>query len=134
MLITVVLLNIYVETIIFWELFDDYKVQKNGICLKFNFFNVLMPLQLLLINLMDPCSIKVQCFYTYILNGSICKENIFSSPSICISLICSPSAPSCLSQGPELHEFLLTKLINAEYACCKAEKFAKLEVSVIKLF
>ncbi len=38
MLITVVLLNIYVETIIFWELFDDYKVQKNGICLKFNFF------------------------------------------------------------------------------------------------
>ncbi len=38
MLITVVLLNIYVETIIFWELFDDYKVQKNGICLKFIFF------------------------------------------------------------------------------------------------
>lgn len=34
------------------------------------------------------------------------------------------------SQGPEFQEFLLTKLINAEYACYKAEKFAKLEVSV----
>lgn len=32
------------------------------------------------------------------------------------------------SQGPEFQEFLLTKLINAEYACYKAEKFAKLEV------
>uniref|UniRef100_A0A8B9EUP9 RAP1 GTPase activating protein n=1 Tax=Anser cygnoides TaxID=8845 RepID=A0A8B9EUP9_ANSCY len=31
-------------------------------------------------------------------------------------------------QGPEFQEFLLTKLINAEYACYKAEKFAKLEV------
>lgn len=34
------------------------------------------------------------------------------------------------SQGPEFQEFLLTKLINAEYACYKAEKFAKLEVNV----
>ncbi|NXX19387.1 RPGP1 protein, partial [Podargus strigoides] len=34
--------------------------------------------------------------------------------------------PSSL-QGPEFQEFLLTKLINAEYACYKAEKFAKLE-------
>lgn len=32
------------------------------------------------------------------------------------------------AQGPEFHEFLFTKLINAEYACYKAEKFAKLEV------
>lgn len=32
-------------------------------------------------------------------------------------------------QGPEFHEFLFTKLINGEYACYKAEKFAKLEVS-----
>lgn len=31
-------------------------------------------------------------------------------------------------QGPEFQEFLLTKLINAEYACYRAEKFAKLEV------
>ncbi|XP_057355810.1 rap1 GTPase-activating protein 1 isoform X17 [Manis pentadactyla] len=30
-------------------------------------------------------------------------------------------------KGPEFQEFLLTKLINAEYACYKAEKFAKLE-------
>lgn len=37
--------------------------------------------------------------------------------------------PTISSQGPEFHEFLFTKLINAEYACYKAEKFAKLEVS-----
>uniref|UniRef100_A0A7M4FCP2 RAP1 GTPase activating protein n=1 Tax=Crocodylus porosus TaxID=8502 RepID=A0A7M4FCP2_CROPO len=30
-------------------------------------------------------------------------------------------------QGTDFQEFLLTKLINAEYACYKAEKFAKLE-------
>lgn len=35
---------------------------------------------------------------------------------------------TCLPQGPEFREFLFTKLINAEYACYKAEKFAKLEV------
>ncbi|XP_065141953.1 rap1 GTPase-activating protein 1 isoform X11 [Paramisgurnus dabryanus] len=35
--------------------------------------------------------------------------------------------PAIFKKGPELHEFLLTKLINAEYACYKAEKFAKLE-------
>lgn len=33
------------------------------------------------------------------------------------------------SQGPEFREFLLTKLINAENACYKSDKFAKLEVS-----
>lgn len=31
-------------------------------------------------------------------------------------------------QSPEFREFLLTKLINAENACCKSDKFAKLEV------
>uniref|UniRef100_A0A673TX25 RAP1 GTPase activating protein n=1 Tax=Suricata suricatta TaxID=37032 RepID=A0A673TX25_SURSU len=36
-----------------------------------------------------------------------------------------PEGP--LYKGPEFQEFLLTKLINAEYACYKAEKFAKLE-------
>ncbi|XP_055243075.1 rap1 GTPase-activating protein 1 isoform X3 [Gorilla gorilla gorilla] len=36
-----------------------------------------------------------------------------------------PDGP--LYKGPEFQEFLLTKLINAEYACYKAEKFAKLE-------
>ncbi|KAL7397994.1 hypothetical protein ABVT39_002859 [Epinephelus coioides] len=35
--------------------------------------------------------------------------------------------PAVFKKGPEFHEFLFTKLINAEYACYKAEKFAKLE-------
>ncbi|KAM4651631.1 rap1 GTPase-activating protein 1 isoform 2-T2 [Discoglossus pictus] len=35
--------------------------------------------------------------------------------------------PAVFRKGQEFHEFLLTKLINAEYACYKAEKFAKLE-------
>uniref|UniRef100_A0A8C1I7M6 RAP1 GTPase activating protein n=1 Tax=Cyprinus carpio TaxID=7962 RepID=A0A8C1I7M6_CYPCA len=35
--------------------------------------------------------------------------------------------PAVFKKSPEFHEFLLTKLINAEYSCCKAEKFAKLE-------
>uniref|UniRef100_UPI00398F7A0B rap1 GTPase-activating protein 1 isoform X2 n=1 Tax=Pristiophorus japonicus TaxID=55135 RepID=UPI00398F7A0B len=35
--------------------------------------------------------------------------------------------PAVFKKGPEFQEFLLTKLINAEYACYKAEKFAKLE-------
>ncbi|KAJ8360478.1 hypothetical protein SKAU_G00170030 [Synaphobranchus kaupii] len=35
--------------------------------------------------------------------------------------------PAVFRKGAEFHEFLLTKLINAEYACYKAEKFSKLE-------
>ncbi|XP_077054082.1 rap1 GTPase-activating protein 1 isoform X8 [Siphateles boraxobius] len=35
--------------------------------------------------------------------------------------------PAVFKKSPEFHEFLLTKLINAEYYCYKAEKFAKLE-------
>ncbi|KAM9535029.1 rap1 GTPase-activating protein 1-like isoform 6-T7 [Salvelinus alpinus] len=35
--------------------------------------------------------------------------------------------PAIFKKGYEFHEFLFTKLINAEYACYKAEKFAKLE-------
>ncbi|XP_061640034.1 rap1 GTPase-activating protein 1 isoform X6 [Phyllopteryx taeniolatus] len=35
--------------------------------------------------------------------------------------------PAIFRKGPELREFLFTKLINAEYACYKAEKFSKLE-------
>ncbi|XP_027002492.1 rap1 GTPase-activating protein 1 isoform X2 [Tachysurus fulvidraco] len=35
--------------------------------------------------------------------------------------------PANFRKSPEFHEFLLTKLINAEYSCYKAEKFAKLE-------
>ncbi|XP_068915200.1 rap1 GTPase-activating protein 1 isoform X1 [Tenebrio molitor] len=36
--------------------------------------------------------------------------------------------PAVFRHGPELKEFLLTKLINAENACYKADKFAKLEL------
>ncbi|XP_022617084.1 rap1 GTPase-activating protein 1-like isoform X5 [Seriola dumerili] len=35
--------------------------------------------------------------------------------------------PAIFKKGSEFREFLFTKLINAEYACYKAEKFAKLE-------
>ncbi|CAH0563440.1 unnamed protein product [Brassicogethes aeneus] len=37
-------------------------------------------------------------------------------------------SPAIFTHGPEFKEFLLTKLINAENACYKAEKFAKLEL------
>lgn len=37
-------------------------------------------------------------------------------------------SPALFKKGPEFREFLLTKLINAESACYKSEKFAKLEV------
>ncbi|XP_034257132.1 rap1 GTPase-activating protein 1 isoform X3 [Thrips palmi] len=37
-------------------------------------------------------------------------------------------SPAVFRKGPEFREFLLTKLINAENACYKAEKFAKLEL------
>lgn len=44
-----------------------------------------------------------------------------------------PSLPNSpiFPHGPEFREFLLTKLINAENACYKAQKFANLEVSFI---
>ncbi|XP_072100811.1 rap1 GTPase-activating protein 1 isoform X8 [Mobula birostris] len=35
--------------------------------------------------------------------------------------------PAIFKKGADFQDFLLTKLINAEYACYKAEKFAKLE-------
>ncbi|XP_077201962.1 rap1 GTPase-activating protein 1-like isoform X4 [Paroedura picta] len=35
--------------------------------------------------------------------------------------------PAIFKKGPEFREFLLAKLINAEYSCFHAEKFAKLE-------
>lgn len=54
----------------------------------------------------------------------------FIFTSIHRKLAVSPIVPLCICfpQGLEFHEFLFTKLINAEYACYKAEKFAKLEV------
>lgn len=36
--------------------------------------------------------------------------------------------PAVFRKGPEFKEFLLTKLINAENACYKADKFARLEL------
>ncbi len=36
--------------------------------------------------------------------------------------------PSVFERSAEFRDFLLTKLINAEHACYKAERFAKLEV------
>lgn len=36
--------------------------------------------------------------------------------------------PPVFNHGPEFKEFLLTKLVNAENACYKAQKFAKLEL------
>ncbi|XP_074858043.1 rap1 GTPase-activating protein 1-like isoform X7 [Carettochelys insculpta] len=35
--------------------------------------------------------------------------------------------PAIFKKGPEFRDFLLAKLINAEYSCYRAEKFAKLE-------
>ncbi len=39
----------------------------------------------------------------------------------------SMPSPSVFKNGPRLKEFLLTKLINAQNACLKAEEFSKLE-------
>uniref|UniRef100_A0A3B5AJ82 RAP1 GTPase activating protein 2 n=1 Tax=Stegastes partitus TaxID=144197 RepID=A0A3B5AJ82_9TELE len=43
-----------------------------------------------------------------------------------VAFLCRHSAPFLLT-GPEFRDFLLTKLINAENACYKSDKFAKLE-------
>uniref|UniRef100_A0A8C9NGA3 RAP1 GTPase activating protein 2 n=1 Tax=Serinus canaria TaxID=9135 RepID=A0A8C9NGA3_SERCA len=40
-------------------------------------------------------------------------------------------SPPVFQKSPEFREFLLTKLINAENACCKSDKFAKLEVMLL---
>nr|XP_044600553.1 rap1 GTPase-activating protein 2 isoform X14 [Equus asinus] len=39
-------------------------------------------------------------------------------------------SPPVFQKGPEFREFLLTKLTNAENACCKSDKFAKLERAI----
>ena len=38
--------------------------------------------------------------------------------------------PAVFKKGPEFRQFILTKLINAEHACYRAQRFAKLEVSI----
>ena len=43
-------------------------------------------------------------------------------------------SPSVFEKGPEFREFLLTKLINAEHACYKADRFAKLEVGTAQIY
>ncbi len=40
----------------------------------------------------------------------------------------SMPSPAIFEKGPQLKEFLLTKLINAQNACLKAEEFSKLEM------
>lgn len=42
--------------------------------------------------------------------------------------------PAVFLRGVEFKEFLLTKLVNAENAAYKAEKFSKLEVSVFSSY
>ena len=37
-------------------------------------------------------------------------------------------SPAVFARGPRLKEFILTKLINAQMACLKAEEFSKLEL------
>ncbi|KAK5917631.1 hypothetical protein CgunFtcFv8_002461 [Champsocephalus gunnari] len=39
--------------------------------------------------------------------------------------------PAVFKKGPDFREFLLTKLINAELACYKSERFARLEISCV---
>ena len=41
--------------------------------------------------------------------------------------------PSVFVRGVEFKEFLLTKLVNAENAAYKAEKFSKLEVGLVSI-
>ncbi|KAM8830886.1 rap1 GTPase-activating protein 1-like isoform 3-T3 [Synchiropus picturatus] len=61
-----------------------------------------------------------------------CSDNVFYKVSVTARddvPFFGPALPNpaIFKKGPEFHEFLFTKLINAEYACYKAEKFAKLE-------
>lgn len=42
-------------------------------------------------------------------------------------------SPPIFDKGPEFRDWLMTKLINAENACYKAERFAKLEVQTLLL-
>lgn len=60
------------------------------------------------------------------------KSHLFLSSSLPSTLLVHLTLPPFLSlsfQGPEFRDFLLTKLINAENACYKSDKFAKLEVT-----
>uniref|UniRef100_A0A8D3AMT6 Rap-GAP domain-containing protein n=1 Tax=Scophthalmus maximus TaxID=52904 RepID=A0A8D3AMT6_SCOMX len=67
------------------------------------------------VQVVDPCSDNV----LYKVSVTARDDVPFFGPAL-------PN-PAVFKKGPEFHEFLFTKLINAEYACYKAEKFAKLE-------
>ncbi|XP_028308059.1 rap1 GTPase-activating protein 1-like isoform X9 [Gouania willdenowi] len=69
----------------------------------------------IVVQVVNPCSDNV----LYKVSVTARDDVPFFGPSL-------PN-PAVFRKGPEFHEFLFTKLINAEYACYKAEKFAKLE-------
>ncbi|XP_029993686.1 rap1 GTPase-activating protein 1-like isoform X9 [Sphaeramia orbicularis] len=69
----------------------------------------------IVVQVMNPCSDNV----LYKVSVTARDDVPFFGPAL-------PN-PAIFKKGPEFHEFLFTKLINAEYACYKAEKFAKLE-------
>ncbi|NWQ84205.1 RPGP2 protein, partial [Columbina picui] len=63
-----------------------------------------------------------------------CSNNVLLAPQVSVTAredvpSFGPPLPSppVFQKSPEFREFLLTKLINAENACCKSDKFAKLE-------
>ncbi|XP_058619424.1 rap1 GTPase-activating protein 1 isoform X3 [Onychostoma macrolepis] len=70
--------------------------------------------------------------YVVVQVGNACSDNVLYKVSVTarddVPFFGPPLPnPAIFKKGPEFHEFLFTKLINAEYACYKAEKFAKLE-------
>ncbi|XP_054628339.1 rap1 GTPase-activating protein 1 isoform X7 [Dunckerocampus dactyliophorus] len=67
------------------------------------------------VQVVDPCSDNV----LYKVSVTARDDVPFFGPAL-------PN-PAVFKKGREFHEFLFTKLINAEYSCYKAEKFAKLE-------
>ncbi|XP_019112541.1 rap1 GTPase-activating protein 1 isoform X5 [Larimichthys crocea] len=69
----------------------------------------------IVVQVMNPCSDNV----LYRVSVTARDDVPFFGPAL-------PN-PAVFKKGPEFHEFLFTKLINGEYACYKAEKFAKLE-------
>lgn len=83
----------------------------------------------------NPPGVFHQCFHTW--RGCWCCELGFWVDTAVVPEIqrvlrkwCVFSTLVVSLQSPEFREFLLTKLINAENACCKSDKFAKLEVTL----
>ncbi|XP_043222198.1 rap1 GTPase-activating protein 1-like isoform X2 [Amphibalanus amphitrite] len=70
----------------------------------------------IVVQVIDPCTSNTRYKVSVVARNDV----PFFGPTL-------PS-PAVFRKGPELREFLLTKLINAENACYKAEKFAKLEM------